>query len=146
MATSAMILLHPVVRRLPAYSRLAWALLRDRRLRRRHRALLLAGVAYLLAPVDLIPGVIPVLGQLDDLAVALFSLRAVLRRIPAPIAAEHLAAVGLTWEVIDQDLRALNAAGRLLGRAALRLGWRAAGATARGVVRLGRQILRGRAG
>ena len=62
-AKSAVTLLNPVVRRLPAYSRLTWALLRDRRLRRRHRLLVLGGVAYLLSPIDLIPGIIPVLGQ-----------------------------------------------------------------------------------
>jgi len=145
-ARGVLTLLNPVVRRLPAYSRLTWALVRDRRLRRRHRALVLGGVAYLLSPIDLIPGIVPVLGQLDDLAVALLSLRAVLRRIPAPVAAEHLAAAGVSWEMLDEDLRALNSTGRLLGRTALRFGWRAAGATARGVVRLGQRLLRRPAG
>src|SRR3990172_5915565 len=56
--------LMPVLRRLPAYSRLAWALVRDRRIKRRHRILLLGGIGYLLSPIDLIPGFIPLLGRL----------------------------------------------------------------------------------
>lgn len=33
------------------------------------RLLLLAGIAYVLLPMDLVPDVIPVLGWLDDLAI-----------------------------------------------------------------------------
>ncbi|MDR7450919.1 MAG: hypothetical protein QN114_03460 [Armatimonadota bacterium] len=60
-------------------------------------------------------------------------LNPVVRRLPAYSR--------LTWAMIDEDLRALNATGRILGRTALRVGWRAAGATARGVRHLGRRIL-----
>ena len=146
MVKSALTLLSPVARRLPSYSRLAWALVRDGRLPLRHRALVLGGVAYLLSPIDLIPGIIPLLGQMDDLAVTLLSLRAVLRRIPPDIAAGHLAATGLAREVIDEDLRTLNTTGRLLSRTALRFAWGAAGATARGVAKLGRVLLQRRTG
>ncbi|HEU5298720.1 MAG TPA: hypothetical protein VFW08_04415, partial [bacterium] len=76
----------------------------------------------------------------------LLSLRAVLRRVPPEIAAEHLAATALTAEQIEADLGTLNTTGRLLSRTALRFGWRAAGATARGVVMLGRLVLQRRAG
>lgn len=143
---SALTLLSPVARRIPAYSRLAWVLVRDRRIPLKHRALVVGGVAYLVSPIDLIPGIIPLLGQMDDLAVALLSLRAVLRRVPPEIAAEHLAATALTAEQIEADLGTLNTTGRLLSRTALRFGWRAAGATARGVVMLGRLVLQRRAG
>ncbi|HXF82163.1 MAG TPA: YkvA family protein [bacterium] len=145
MATSALTLLTPVARRLPSYSRLAWALMRDRRLPLRHRALVVGGVVYLLSPIDLIPGIIPLLGQMDDLAVTLLSLRAVLRRIPPEIAAEHLASAGLTSQVIEDDLRTLNATGRLLSRTALRFGWRVAGRAVRGAAHLGRAVLQRRA-
>ncbi len=71
----------PVLRRLPAYSNLAWMLIKEPRLRRRYKLLVLGGIGYLLSPVDLIPGFIPVLGQLDDLSVALWSLRTALRAV-----------------------------------------------------------------
>src|SRR3989337_1334866 len=93
--------LMPVLRRLPAYSRLAWALVRDRRIKRRHRILLLGGIGYLLSPIDLIPGFIPVLGQLDDLGVALWTLRRTLQAAPAHVAERHLVASGLSHELLD---------------------------------------------
>jgi uncharacterized membrane protein YkvA (DUF1232 family) len=101
---------HPVARlggtlaRMPRYVRLARALLRDPNLSRARKAAIAAGVAYLLSPVDLIPGFIPVAGQLDDLAVALYGLRTGLRGLPPGAAARHLAAVGLSPTALDGDL------------------------------------------
>jgi uncharacterized membrane protein YkvA (DUF1232 family) len=46
---------------------------------RRHKLLLAATVAYLALPLDLVPDVIPVAGQLDDAIVVALALRAVLR-------------------------------------------------------------------
>jgi uncharacterized membrane protein YkvA (DUF1232 family) len=46
---------------------------------RRHRLLLLALVAYLASPIDLIPDFIPVLGQLDDAIAVVLVLRIVQR-------------------------------------------------------------------
>lgn len=131
----------PVLRRIPAYSRLAWALVREPRIRRRHRAVLLGGVGYLLSPIDLIPGFIPILGQLDDLAVALWALKVTLRAAPAEVAARHLEAYGLTWETLDADLARVGRSGRLITFAALRLGRRAVEGVGRTLWRLGRRVL-----
>lgn len=46
---------------------------------RRHRLLLLALVAYLASPIDLIPDFIPVLGQIDDAIAVVLVLRIVQR-------------------------------------------------------------------
>jgi uncharacterized membrane protein YkvA (DUF1232 family) len=119
----------PVVRRLPAYTRLAYALMRDETLRARHKAVLLGGAVYLILPFDLIPGIIPVLGQLDDLAVALWSLRIALRALPPEAAGRHLDRHGLSWELLNGDIGRVGRSGRLLvqtglwaGRLALRRG------------------------
>lgn len=93
--------------RLPRYSRLAWNLFHDARVTRRDKALLLAAAGYNVSPIDLVPGVIPVAGQIDDLVVLLFTLRWVLRRLDATAAEEHLQRAGLSWEQLDADLVAL---------------------------------------
>ena len=59
-----------LIRRLPMYIRLVWALLRDGRVPAQQKLILVGIGAYVVLPIDLIPDFVPVLGQLDDLAVA----------------------------------------------------------------------------
>lgn len=54
-------------------------LLVDDRVRPRSKLLVAVLIAYLVMPFDLVPDVIPVAGQLDDLIVVVFVLRRVLR-------------------------------------------------------------------
>ena len=54
-------------------------LLADERVPRRRKLVLLALVAYLSMPIDLVPDFIPVVGQLDDVIVAALALRYALR-------------------------------------------------------------------
>ena len=117
-----------LVRRMPRYARLAWALARDPRLSRARRAAVLAGAAYLVSPIDLVPGIIPVVGQLDDLAVALTAIRFALNGLRPAQRAEVLAGVGLTSSDVDTDLRTTGAIARWLGRSGLRTGRRLASA------------------
>jgi uncharacterized membrane protein YkvA (DUF1232 family) len=131
----------PVVQRLPAYSRLAYGLLREPELRARHKALLVGGIAYLVSPVDIIPGFIPVLGQIDDLAVALWALRRTLRAMPPEVAGRHLDRQSLTWEVLDGDLGRVGRSGRIVVRAGLALGQRFAAGAGRTLLRVGLEVL-----
>jgi uncharacterized membrane protein YkvA (DUF1232 family) len=55
-------------------------LLGDPRVPRRHKLLLVAVVAYLAVPFDLVPDFIPVAGQLDDALIVVLALRGVLRK------------------------------------------------------------------
>jgi uncharacterized membrane protein YkvA (DUF1232 family) len=64
-------------------------LLRDPRVPRRHKALLVALVAYLALPIDLVPDFIPVAGQLDDAILVALVLRAVLRGAGPELLREH---------------------------------------------------------
>jgi uncharacterized membrane protein YkvA (DUF1232 family) len=50
----------------------------DARVPRVEKWILAAVAVYLLSPVDLVPDVIPVFGQLDDLGVAIWALRRLL--------------------------------------------------------------------
>src|SRR5438093_8680434 len=58
-----------LIRRLPTYVRLVWALLRDGRIPAQQKLILVGIGAYLFLPIHLIPDFVPVLGQLDVLAV-----------------------------------------------------------------------------
>lgn len=96
------------VKRLPAYARLTAALARDSRVPRRARAMLLVGGGYLVSPIDLVPGVIPVAGQLDDMYVVLTAIRQALRLAPPAVAAEYLDRYQVDLDTIDDDLRAIR--------------------------------------
>ena len=50
-----------MVRRTPAYTKLAWRLGKDPMLSKARRAAVVAAAGYLVSPVDLIPGFVPVL-------------------------------------------------------------------------------------
>jgi uncharacterized membrane protein YkvA (DUF1232 family) len=64
-------------------------LLADRRMPRRYRAIVIALLAYLALPFDVVPDFIPVAGQLDDAIVVALTLRAILRRGGLAMIEEH---------------------------------------------------------
>ena len=64
-------------------------LLRDPRVPRRKKALLVALAAYLALPFDLVPDFIPVAGQLDDVVIVALVLRSLLRGGGEAIVREH---------------------------------------------------------
>ncbi len=66
-----------LARFVPDCAVLAGRLLRDPRVARRHKLALL--VAYLASPIDLVPDVIPVAGQLDDAILVWLALQAIRR-------------------------------------------------------------------
>ena len=111
--------------RLPNYLRLARALLGDRRLSRLRKAGLGAGLAYLASPIDLVPGIIPVFGQLDDLIAVLAAVRFALRGLPGPAADALLAKVDLSRDLLARDIDNVRVtaawAARGSGRAGIRL-------------------------
>ena len=68
------------LRLLPDVVRLVRRLAADRTLPTGVRVRLWLLLAYLLSPVDLVPDVVPVLGQADDVVVVAWALRSVVRR------------------------------------------------------------------
>jgi uncharacterized membrane protein YkvA (DUF1232 family) len=64
-------------------------LLADGRVPRSRKLVLVALLAYLALPFDLIPDFIPVVGALDDAIVVALALRYVLRAAGAPLVREH---------------------------------------------------------
>jgi len=76
-------------------------LLRDDRVPRRHKALVLGLLVYLATPIDLVPDFIPVAGQLDDALLVALVLRGILRASGDELLGEH-------WPGPDRSLRALR--------------------------------------
>ena len=114
------------IRRMPAYLKLSWRLARDPLLSRARRAAVVGAAGYLASPVDLVPGVIPVIGQLDDIAFALGALKFALAGLDAERRHEHLAAVGLEDGHLSEDLRTVGATSAWMVRAGARTTIRAA--------------------
>jgi uncharacterized membrane protein YkvA (DUF1232 family) len=129
-----------LVGRFPKYARLAWHLSRDDRLSGARRAALVAGAAYLVSPIDLVPGFIPVAGQLDDGLVVLLAIRHALTGLPPNDRDNALARAGLDAQVLDDDLRTIGATYVWLGRQGAQLTWRAARTAARAGARLGHRL------
>ena len=64
-------------------------LLGDTRVARRHKVLLIVLLAYLALPIDLVPDVIPVAGQLDDVLITGWVLRRLVRGAGPDVVREH---------------------------------------------------------
>jgi uncharacterized membrane protein YkvA (DUF1232 family) len=103
-----------LLRMLLAQLRLAIRLLRDPGVPVAAKAVPILAALYLISPLDLIPDLFPVFGQLDDLAIVVLALEAFVNLCPAGIRASHEDAIarGRTYsptaaadEVIDAEWR-----------------------------------------
>ncbi len=137
-----------LLRRLPAYARLALALSRDERIPAPRRAALMGAAAYLVSPIDVLPGIIPIVGQLDDLLLIIVALRVALSSLSEDQRLEVLVHAGLSEDDLGEDLATLRAVGEWLvvrglrvGRSVARAGAAAAVAVTRSGLRLGRGTL-----
>jgi uncharacterized membrane protein YkvA (DUF1232 family) len=102
-------------RHLPTYARLVWDLARDPRVPAQQKLVLGGIAAYLVLPIDIIPDWIPVVGELDDLAVLILGLDWFIRNAPPEVVEEHMAKIARHEDTLAKDL---DAAGTLLeGRA-----------------------------
>jgi uncharacterized membrane protein YkvA (DUF1232 family) len=89
---------------LPTYIRLIWALLRDPRVPAGQKLILAGIVGYLVLPIDLIPDFVPVLGQLDDIAVVLLGLDLFIRSAPQDVVDEHLSRIAQDKDQLSRDI------------------------------------------
>jgi uncharacterized membrane protein YkvA (DUF1232 family) len=97
-----------MVTRLPAYARLGSELARDPEVPASAKGALIAAGAYAISPIDLVPGFIPVAGQLDDLAALLLAIRLAVRMSPKEVVIPHLERSGISQDQIDSDLVAVR--------------------------------------
>jgi uncharacterized membrane protein YkvA (DUF1232 family) len=99
--------------KLPMYARVIWGLVRDPRTPLPLKALLGAGLAYLVMPLDVIPDAIPILGQADDLTVLLLVLDLFIANAPADVRREHMERAHNGTAELDKDLARLRS---IMGR------------------------------
>ena len=78
------------IRQLLEQVRLGWALMRDDRVPILYKLIPIAAIAYVLSPIDFIPDVVPILGQLDDVGIFLTALSLFNSLAPADVVAEHI--------------------------------------------------------
>lgn len=82
-----------LLRALVSHVRLTMRLLREPRVPPLVKAVPILGALYVVSPVDVIPDIVPILGQLDDLGVILLALETFLKWCPAPAVDFHRAAL-----------------------------------------------------
>lgn len=119
------------VKHLPAYAKLATAIVRDPDVPMGAKGVLGLGGGYALSPIDLIPGIIPVAGQMDDVYAILTALQQSLKRMPDDVAQKHLDAAGVTREQIDDDLAAVRDLARMAVVKSVKFGGKALGRLSR---------------
>jgi uncharacterized membrane protein YkvA (DUF1232 family) len=122
------------VKRLPTYAKLATAILRDPDVPKSAKVVLGVGGGYALSPIDLIPGIIPVVGQMDDVYAVLTALQQSLKRMPDDLANKHLETAGVSRDLIDGDLAAVRAVAKFAVVRSVKFGGKALGRISRATI------------
>jgi uncharacterized membrane protein YkvA (DUF1232 family) len=89
------------IQQLPSYLRLLGGLFTDRRVSAVDKLLVGAAIAYILAPVDFIPDLVPFMGQVDDVFLLMTSMQRLIANAGRRVVAEH-------WHGDAEELRDLN--------------------------------------
>lgn len=91
---------------IPNFLKLLGRLFKDSRVPMAEKAMLVGAIAYVISPLDLIPDVIPVIGQVDDLyLIALVVLR-LLARTDDAVLQEHWDGRGDLVSIVNKIVRA----------------------------------------
>lgn len=96
-----------VVLEVPRNAKLAYCLLRDERVPMAPKVALTGALALILSPLDL-PAWIPVVGELDALALGVLAVKVFIEACPAELVREHRAAIKRKDSIVDRDLRLLR--------------------------------------
>jgi uncharacterized membrane protein YkvA (DUF1232 family) len=104
----------------PRTAKLAYCLLRDERVPLAPKLALGGALGLVVSPLDL-PAWIPVIGDLDVLALGVLAVKVFVDACPEAVVEEHRASVKKGESIFDQDLRTLltlaqQGAGRLTSR------------------------------
>jgi uncharacterized membrane protein YkvA (DUF1232 family) len=95
----------------PRHGKLAYCLLRDNRVPAAPKAILLGALGLIVSPIDF-PAWIPVVGELDMLALGILAVETFIAACPEDVRREHEAAIQAKESVFDRDLRDTTGAAR----------------------------------
>ena len=120
--------MHPVLSRakevlieVPRHGKLAYCLLRDPRVPAAPKAAVLGALALIVSPIDF-PAWVPVLGELDMLALGILAVETFIEACPEDVRREHEQALEAGESVFDHDFRdTVSAAREGSGRIANRI-------------------------
>jgi uncharacterized membrane protein YkvA (DUF1232 family) len=94
-----------LARELPMYGRVVYCLYRDPRTPRAWKIGLTSAVFLIVTPFVNIPEVIPVLGEMETVALLLLAIRIAVGRAPKHLVAEHEAAIEAGTSLFHEDLQ-----------------------------------------
>lgn len=95
----------------PKHGKLAYCLMRDERVPAVPKAALIGALTLILSPVDL-PAWVPLVGELDMLALAILAVETFIEACPEEIRHEHQKALDAKTSVFDHDLQDTFSAAR----------------------------------
>lgn len=95
----------PWVLAAPDFFVLCVRLARDERVSPWAKVMAAVVVTYFISPVDLIPDILPIVGDVDDLAVALFALEQIAQRIPGDVVQELWPGEGRVLDFVKEGTR-----------------------------------------
>ena len=84
----------------PNLIKLGYRLMRDERVPVKHKAFLGGALAYVVAPVDVIPDFIPFLGRADDLLVLALALNSMFEAAGEAVVHEHWDGTGDVLDIV----------------------------------------------
>jgi uncharacterized membrane protein YkvA (DUF1232 family) len=110
--------MHPILSRakellvdVPRHGKLAYCLLRDERVPTVPKAVLLGALVLIVSPIDL-PAWVPLMGELDMLALGVLAVSTFIEACPEDVRREHEAALKSGESVFDKDFRETVGAAR----------------------------------
>src|ERR1035437_1352572 len=113
--------MHPVLSRakqllvdVPRHGKLAYCLLRDERVPAAPKAVLLGVLVLIVSPIDL-PAWVPLMGELDMLALGVLAVSTFIEACPEDVRREHEAALKAGASTFDHDFHDALAAARAGG-------------------------------
>ncbi|MBI1766544.1 MAG: DUF1232 domain-containing protein [Acidobacteria bacterium] len=98
--------LHDALMLIPNFLKLLYRLFKDSRVPTTEKAFLVGAIIYVISPLDLIPDVIPFIGEVDDLYLVALTVLRLLNRAPDLAIREHWEGRGDVVGVVDKIVRA----------------------------------------